>query len=614
MRKNLILALGLLLFSQQLLNAQENQPQNNGDEFGSNSVWFNTEYPVVLQNLLSKVVLVVVTDEHSVEGQYFIEQLQNSLIRTPAVQMIQVMPAGDVPISRNHLVQYIQKHKINHPLGVIADLSGFQSTGITELPFFLLYEKSTTPTVVGGGHGGFELINSRIKTLSDDKNLFASCNNSQIKPFNDPSWYANPLIECPSYIADQDGGKGFFINDAAHHRILGFDDTGTMALQIGSTMPGYAEGNMYGCQLNHPRALEYHDNKLYIADTYNQRIRMVDFITEQTSTLLGNGYTTWKKEETIDGKHQPLGLPVALTFMGNNLYVASASTNQIYEVNPKDGTARLFCDLPVNPKALYSSAPVSLKEGDNELYIVMNTGELYTADKKGKVTRMAEDVKDHFVAATDFNGGIIALSEEGHVWFREKDSWKILGEGKEKNKNTMMLNHPTDMMIRNGDLYMTDTDNHLVKTIGSSTDKMAMNYWFKVTRDFVGFEPAHTFGELIGMDSVYLKGKDIKVKVLLDLHGFKLVPDGQNELILNDLTGNVKLTQETLTKEEFSFTIEKAFPDADIYIELYLTLEHPENPGMYIVKRSYLDFPVIHDEEDGDPVQEQIYTPLLLPY
>ncbi|MBX7051932.1 MAG: hypothetical protein K1X54_07840 [Flavobacteriales bacterium] len=615
MRKNLFLAMGLLFCCFNLLIAQENTSTTEGDEFGSNSVWVNTEYPVVLQHLVSnKVVLVVITDEHCVEGQYFIDQLQNSLLRVPAVQLLQVMPAGEKPISRSHLVQYIQQHKLNHPIGIVADLKGFQSANITQLPYFLLYEKTTTPTVVGAGHVGFELINSRIKTLNNDKNLFATCNNAQVKPFIDPAWYANPIIECPTYIADQQGGKGFFLNDAAHHRILGFDDTGTMALQIGSTTPGFSDNNMYGCSLNHPHGMVYHNNKLYIADTYNQRVRVVDFITEKTTTLLGNGYTTWKEEETIDANHQPLGLPVAVAFMGNSLYVASASTNQIFEVDPEDGQAKVFCKLPVNNKTLYPSAPASLKSTGDELYITMNNGELYVADKKGKLTRLGEEVKEHFVSAMEFNGGVIAISEEGHVWFQEKDKWRTLGEAKEKGKHTMMLNHPTDLMIRNGDLYLTDTDNHLVKNIGSSTDKMAMNYWFKVTRDLVGFEPAHTYGELIGMDSIYFKGQDIKVKVLMDLHGFKMVPDGQNEILLNDLTGQIKIPSETITKEEFTFTIQKDFPDADIYIELYLTLEHPENPGVYIVKRSYLDFPVIHDEKEADPIQEQIYTPLLLPY
>jgi hypothetical protein len=613
MGKKLIKTTSLLLLLFNQLIAQIPQEEISGDSFGKNSVWFNSEYPVVLENLQSKVVLVVVTDEHSVEGQYFIDQLQNSLIRTPAVQLLQVMPAGESPVSRNHLIQYIQRHKINHPLGVVADLSGFQSTKIEKLPYFLLYEKTNTPTVGGAGQVGFDLINLRIKTLRDEKTLFATCNNSQIKPFNDPSWYANPLIECPTNITNQEGGKGFFVNDAAHHRILGIDDNGAMALHLGSTMPGYSEGSMYSFQMNHPQGMVYHQNKLYIADTYNHRVRVVDFITEQTSTLLGNGYSTWDKSMTIDSKHQPLGLPVSLAFMGNNLFVASAATNQIFEVDPKDGQAKMFCDLPSNEKSSYPSAPVSIHDGGDELYIIMNTGEFYSADKKGKLTRQAENVKEHFVSAIDFNGGIAAITEEGHIWFFEKGKWKLLGETEDSKKNTIQLNHPTDMTIRNGDLYITETDNHLIKTLGSSTDKMPMNYWFKVTPDLVGFEPAHTFGELVGMDSTFMKGKEIKVKVLLDLHGYKMVPDGLNELRLNDLTGHVKLEEELLTKEEFTFTIEWNYPDEDIYIELYLTLEHPENPGLYIVKRTYFDFPVIHGE-DGDPVQEQVYTPLLLPY
>jgi hypothetical protein len=53
-----------------------------------------------------------------------------------------------------------------------------------------------------------------------------------------------------------------------------------------------------------------------------------------------------------------------------------------------------------------------------------------------------------------------------------------------------------------------------------------------------------------------------------------------------------------------------AYPD--IYLEVYLTLEHPENKGLFLIKRAYLDFPVV-PSDNPENLQEQIYKPILLP-
>jgi hypothetical protein len=53
--------------------------------------------------------------------------------------------------------------------------------------------------------------------------------------------------------------------------------------------------------------------------------------------------------------------------------------------------------------------------------------------------------------------------------------------------------------------------------------------------------------------------------------------------------------------------------DPDIYLEIYMTLEHPENKGLFLIKRAYLDIPIAR-QPGAETVQEQIYKPNLLPY
>ena len=71
---------------------------------------------------------------------------------------------------------------------------------------------------------------------------------------------------------------------------------------------------------------------------------------------------------------------------------------------------------------------------------------------------------------------------------------------------------------------------------------------------------------------------------------------------------------ETLSDKDgkFSFQVNNAFTGYDVYVEVYLFLEHPDRPGVYVVKRAYLAF-VVSNKPDAPVQQEQLYRVNLLP-
>ena len=131
--------------------------------------------------------------------------------------------------------------------------------------------------------------------------------------------------------------------------------------------------------------------------------------------------------------------------------------------------------------------------------------------------------------------------------------------------------------------------------------------------ELIGFEPAHTNGEIVLMDTIFVSSGEVTMNVILDLEGYKVLPAGQNELVLHDITGKTSLGSETITKEEFKVKVKSDYPDPDVYMEIYITMEDPENPGLFLIKRAYLDFPVAQIPK-AESVQEQIYKPSLLPF
>jgi len=80
-----------------------------------------------------------------------------------------------------------------------------------------------------------------------------------------------------------------------------------------------------------------------------------------------------------------------------------------------------------------------------------------------------------------------------------------------------------------------------------------------------------------------------------------------------DVSGKMKVDSETIRKEEFTITVQPDYTEPDIYLEVYLTLEHPENRGLFLIKRAYLDIPIAK-QQGAETLQEQIVKPNLLPY
>lgn len=612
--KSHLLALGMSLLLLANLKAQT-ESKLTRDRFPEKAVWMNVDYKLNMELLFPKVALIVVSDERCVECGYYLRQLEAISQRNPAIQIIEVMAADSTNgLSRKHLLNYIQRNGYVHPIGVFADLTGFQDVRINSAPYFLLYEKGER-TIAQGGQDGFAAVKQRIDYLIEDGEVLKSSLVHQFRSSQDPVIFANPVIETPSYIAYEEGGSNVYINDAAHNRLIQMNDEGQVTFLLGSTLPGYLDESLYGSQFNRPGGIVHANGKLFVADTYNNRVRVMDFTTEQVSSLLGSGFITWKKVKSVDARYEPLGLPIDLAVLGNQLYVLSATTNQLFEVDTKDGAARLLCDLPESQEGMLRNCPVNINAGSNLLYVTMANGQAYKIDRKGKLTEIKRKGNMRFTSVCEWKDGIAAVSKDGKVWFQpDGKDWTLVGEHEVDGvkTNLVRLNAPTDVMVKDGDLYVVDGDNHLVRMLGSPTDKLMKNFWFKPSQELVGFDAAHTNGDLVLMDSVYVSNEQVKVHVLLDLEGFKIVPQGQNELLLGDVTGKLKLDTETVKKEEFTITIDGPFNDPDIYLEVYLTLEHPENKGLFLIKRAYLDFPVVK-QSDAEKLQEQIYKPTLLP-
>lgn len=92
--------------------------------------------------------------------------------------------------------------------------------------------------------------------------------------------------------------------------------------------------------LQHAVGVAYHDGKIYVADTYNSKIKTIDLETGMVATFLGG--------PAKPGEERMFNEPTGLNFVGDKLYVADTNAHRIrvVDLNTKEVSTLELKDVP----------------------------------------------------------------------------------------------------------------------------------------------------------------------------------------------------------------------------------------------------------------------------
>jgi hypothetical protein len=136
----------------------------------------------------------------------------------------------------------------------------------------------------------------------------------------------------PSGLASD--GKVLYVADSEGSvvRAVGLDGKGDVKTIIGYECRenlfdfGDKDGIGEAVRLQHALGVAFHDGKLYIADTYNSKIKVVDTAKWSCKTLLGGEREGWLAGPLFNE-------PGGLSFAGNKMYVADTNAHRIRVVD-----------------------------------------------------------------------------------------------------------------------------------------------------------------------------------------------------------------------------------------------------------------------------------------
>lgn len=279
-----------------------------------------------------------------------------------------------------------------------------------------------------------DLVSNQITTVAGNGNLDAT---------QDKLVAQYTSLNLPFGVAIDIANEQVFIADTNNHRIRAVDKrTGIITTVAGTGVGNYSGDSLLAttAMLYLPTALAYHATwrVLFIADSENYRIRMLNMTSNKIETIAGNGKCTYFGDgvlATSASLCRPYG--ISLDEKRNILYIADSFNHRIRQVDlyskiittiAGDGVSRFNSDNVVATRASLSF-PIGITYANEKLYI---------ADRNNQRIRMLN--------VTTIPASIATIAGNGRNGFA--------GDG--NAATTASLNFPYSVVPHNNDLYIAD--------------------------------------------------------------------------------------------------------------------------------------------------------------
>lgn len=413
--------------------------------------WLNTSNAITLKELRGKVVILdfwtycCINCMHVLPDLAYLEKKFDKELVVIGVHSAKFDNEKETKNIRDAILRY----EIAHPVVNDSNMTIWSKFQVHSWPTLVLIDPEGNYCGYASGEGNRETLEDVLGKLIAYHKAKGTLDETPIRFDLEANKAAATPLRFPGKILADEAGQRLFISDSNHNRIVVTDLAGKVQSVIGSGAIGNVDGNYEQARFDHPQGIDLDGNQLYVADTENHTIRVVDLDKKQVTTIAGTGVQT--HERGMGGKplKTALASPWDLKKIGSKLFIAMAGPHQIWVLDNPDsihvyaGSGREdIINGSLEESAL--AQPSGMATDGKFLYVVDSEGSAVRqipVSGKGDVTTI--------VGTSDLARGR-SLFEFGD----------IDGEG-----DAARLQHPLGIAYRDGKLYVADSYNHKIKLV-----------------------------------------------------------------------------------------------------------------------------------------------------
>lgn len=420
-------------------------------EFPEGLDWLNTEAPITLEALRGKIVLLDFWTYGCINCIHVIPDLKRLEAEFPdELVVIGVHSAKFVNESATENIRnVVLRYGVDHPVVNDRDFEVWQQWGAQAWPTTVLIDPEGNVVGSHAGEGVYQVVAPVVASLVEE---FGSDGRLDTTPLDlrlEKDGLPAGILSFPGKVHVATGDPRIFIADSGRHRIVVADRaTGDVLAVYGDGRPGFVDGAAAAAQFDAPQGMELSADgqTLYVADTNNHAIRIIDTETGDVGTLIGTGSLGWPPA----GGAAPdvaLNSPWDVLRHGDLLYIAMAGHHQIWVL---DLTTGIAAPRVGNAREGVLNGPFDQAELAQPSGLALDTaGRLYFADSESSSIRVAD------VAAPQGTTQLVAGGSAGLFDFGDVDG---VGE-------LARFQHPLGVVVWRDRLIVADTYNGRLRLV-----------------------------------------------------------------------------------------------------------------------------------------------------
>ena len=433
-------------------------PQQQGPiaapDFDGATDWLNVAAPISMAQLRGKVVLIDFWTYGCVNCMHVLRDLKTLEARFPDELVVIGVhsPKFTNERSSENLKRILVRYEIEHPVANDANHAIWRRSGAQTWPTRVIIDPAGNLVGTAMGEGNLEGFVNAIRTVVRVFNERGEINRSPLPLQLERLQHQDQPLLYPGKVLADERSDRLFIADSNHNRIVVSSLDGKLIEVIGSGLQGDNDGIFLQARFYRPQGLAFDPagDLLYVADTENHQIRVVDFQARAVHTLAGTGKQSAWGGEGGDALRIDLNSPWDLALRPGILIVAMAGPHQLWVIDllhdqmyPYAGTGE-----EARRDGAITAATFAQPSG---LAVAADT--LFVADAESNTIRAVQLPPINTV--TTLTGGDL-------FEFGDQD-----GTG-----DAVRLQHPLGVAAKDGRVFIADTYNHKIKVLDPATRKV----------------------------------------------------------------------------------------------------------------------------------------------
>ncbi len=410
--------------------------------------WLNADKPLSLAALKGKVVLLDFWTYGCINCIHIIPDLKKLEHKyTNQLVVIGVHSAKfENEKDTENIRKIILRYEIEHPVYNDAEFKVWRSYAVRAWPTQYLIDPAGYVIGKVEGEGNADILDQTIaKTVAEFRKR-GELNEEPLKLTLERAKVGDLPLAFPGKILADAKSDRLFIADSNHNRIVITKLDGTLQEIIGTGERGSADGAFDKATFYRPQGLALDGDNLYVADTENHLIRLVNLKTKAVQTAAGTGQQS--RDYFLKGPARTISLssPWDLQLLGRELFITMAGMHQIWKLDLDKNEVSTFAGSGREARQDGSLTDAGFAQPSG---ITTDGKRLYIADSESNIIR-----------AIDPAAGTVETLVGGDLFeFGDVDG----------NGDDVRLQHPLGVFAYGGKVLVADTYNHKIKELDPQT-------------------------------------------------------------------------------------------------------------------------------------------------